>query len=460
MASENYNSDFSGYIVDPKKFLTPEMGDYYIGAIDDTYLKKINSIIENKDSSKTNKKDAQKAAYYTEKPPFLNDGLGSFNNVNFIKTNINITDEDIELGLISPTTLLINSTKIISDNNEKVIASLKENLEISDNDVKDYTFFVKLIGIKNMNKSKWYVDTSINLETIPIENNRYSDILNNNYYISSFEHNNDDIVQYIKIGNKWHEIKNTSNGVHVCIDSGDNNYNAVIENINILKDLINKANNEVYFVIDNYPSSKISIETDSSYMLGNSTLENEFKNKENINDIKSGYFRCFIEPKRFLNASAYIKIDNKWINLAKAMLSNPKNNASYDTTYNGVNKDIFKPDFYDPNYSKYADDFYEDAKLLDDRRDIQKQIFGMDFDSLNDWTVTIGDVTLFVPPSNITVISTIDNTSVPLLRAKGSMSKTGLHSNKVLSFFIYFNEDRGINGYEYKTKLPNGNEIT
>lgn len=68
MASENYNSDFSGYIVDPKKFLTPEMGDYYIGAIDDTYLKKINSIIENKDSSKTNKKDAQKAAYYTEKP--------------------------------------------------------------------------------------------------------------------------------------------------------------------------------------------------------------------------------------------------------------------------------------------------------------------------------------------------------------------------------------------------------
>lgn len=460
MASENYNSDFSGYIVDPKKFLTPEMGDYYIGAIDDTYLKKINSIIENKDSSKTNKKDAQKAAYYTEKPPFLNDGLGSFNNVNFIKTNINITDEDIELGLISPTTLLINSTKIISDNNEKVIASLKENLEISDNNVKDYTFFVKLIGIKNMNKSKWYVDTSINLETIPIENNRYSDILNNNNYISSFEHNNDDIVQYIKIGNKWHEIKNTSNGVHVCIDSGDNNYNAVIENINILKDLINKANNEVYFVIDNYPSSKISIETDSSYMLGNSTLENEFKNKENINNIKSGYFRCFIEPKRFLNASAYIKIDNKWINLAKAMLSNPKNNALYDTTYNGVNKDIFKPDFYDPNYSKYADDFYEDAKLLDDRRDIQKQIFGMDFDSLNDWTVTIGDVTLFVPPSNITVISTIDNTSVPLLRAKGSMSKTGLHSNKVLNFSIYFNEDRGINGYEHKTKLPNGNEIT
>ena len=86
-----------------------------------------------------------------------------------------------------------------------------------------------------MNKSKWYVDTSINLETIPIENNRYSDILNNNNYISSFEHNNDDIVQYIKIGNKWHEIKNTSNGVHVCIDSGDNNYNAVIEKYKHIK---------------------------------------------------------------------------------------------------------------------------------------------------------------------------------------------------------------------------------
>ena len=170
------------------------------------------------------------------------------------------------------------------------------------------------------------------------------------------------------------------------------------------------------------------------------------------------YFRTVIEPTRFLTGVAYIKIDNQWINLAKALLSSD-NDLEYSSEYNGANPTIFNTENYNPENAFYADAFFDMSKQLDDRRIIQKEIFGTDFDSLNEWTVTIGDVTLFVPPTNITVISSIDNTSVPLLRAKGSMSKTGQHSEKVLNFNIYFNEDRGINGYIYKTKTPNGQEI-
>lgn len=55
MASENYNSDFSGYIVDPKIFNSRNGRLLY--RCDWWYIfKKINSIIENKDSSKTDKK--------------------------------------------------------------------------------------------------------------------------------------------------------------------------------------------------------------------------------------------------------------------------------------------------------------------------------------------------------------------------------------------------------------------
>ena len=39
------------------------------------------------------------------------------------------------------------------------------------------------------------------------------------------------------------------------------------------------------------------------------------------------------------------------------------------------------------------------------------------------------------------------------------MSKSGYRTNRTLNISIYFNEARGINGYEYITKTPNGDKI-
>lgn len=457
--NNEYNTEKQGYVVDPNKFLLPEMGDYYLGAVDDVYLRKLNAILEGKEEGdKTSIEDAKKAAYYTESPPF--EDLGNFNGINYIQTNINITNEDIDLGLIDVSTLRLNLNKINSDSNNQTITSLKNNLGISDKNDNTYTFYIKLLGLSDIHKAKWSLN-SLKTSDLIIHTESLLDIKSNSNYIYDLSHQDSDMISFINISNKYHEIVTVNDSsVKICIDGGSIDYEKAVNAANRLKDLINKSNNQVYFIIDNVASKNIKIDSQSSYILADtkaiSSIEKICPDKTNI---KSIYFRAMDEPKRYLTGVAYIKIDKQWINLAKALLSDDNLKLEYNTEYNGTNPTIFNIEKYNPETAFYADAFFDMSKQLDDRRIIQQKIFGTDFNSLNEWTVTIGDVTLFVPPTNITVISSIDNTSVPLLRAKGSMSKTGQHSEKILNFSIYFNEDKGINGYTYKTKTPNGQEI-
>ena len=80
------------FLVDPNKFSTPTMGDFYLGAVDGVYLKKIDELANTKDG-KGNEKDA---AFYTENPPVKK--MGETDTAFYLKAKVNISEDDIDQG--------------------------------------------------------------------------------------------------------------------------------------------------------------------------------------------------------------------------------------------------------------------------------------------------------------------------------------------------------------------------
>lgn len=82
---------------------------------------------------------------------------------------------------------------------------------------------------------------------------------------------------------------------------------------------------------------------------------------------------------------------------------------------------------------------------------------------MKDWTVTIGDVTLFVPPTSIRCLTQTKSERMPVVRAKGSMAKSPTKNQRIIEMDLYFNDDKGINGFEYHTNTHpdnTGKDIT
>jgi hypothetical protein len=179
--------------------------------------------------------------------------------------------------------------------------------------------------------------------------------------------------------------------------------------------------------------------------------------------------------KRFLGAM-YVKVKVEelgtvqWVNVAKYLLqkvgngydvlpdytSNPQENSNA-----GFIADAFKIWSYNIKNSKIIDSLNEISKQdFDDRRAIQKEVCGIDFDQMKDWTVMIGDCLFIVPPTSIRCVTQTQNERVPILRSRGSMVKGSPKSEKLIEMTLYFNNEDGINGRPYTTKLPNGKDIT
>lgn len=160
-------------------------------------------------------------------------------------------------------------------------------------------------------------------------------------------------------------------------------------------------------------------------------------------------------------AAVFVKVDGVWINLAKMVIA--------DTYYTDVNsKKAAKEgavDTSDYNFDEkmYADSLYKSSKEFDDRDKVHGKIFsamgkGSSMKALSDWTVCIGDVTLIVPPTSIRCLTQSKSEHMPLMRAKGTMAKSPTKLQRVIEMDMFFNEDRGINGYEFKTKTIDGKE--
>ena len=180
----------------------------------------------------------------------------------------------------------------------------------------------------------------------------------------------------------------------------------------------------------------------------------------------------------------YIKADldgkgEQWINFNKYIiyLSLGQNfeNQKYDSPYDesmGEYTDAFDAASYDLATKAYQDNFWVNSQLFGfnkRRRELQEKAFKeagahlCKTSDLEDWTVSIGDVTFFVPPAAIRMLNQTMTERLPVIRAKGSMVKNIEKADSELELSLYFNRDSGINGVPVETPrchivdiLPNG----
>lgn len=190
--------------------------------------------------------------------------------------------------------------------------------------------------------------------------------------------------------------------------------------------------------------------------------------------------------------------DPVWINLNKYIAAKTDFTDINSTMHSGDSQarnnfysDLIDANSYEIDNVLYADAVWKQSKQFDDRPKVQKEIWmgnnsdpvskirasetlsfnntdakdtssnNLDFlQRLNHWTVTIGDCTFFVPPEAIRCETISRGLKLPILRARGAMTKGSTKVQKVIQLDLYFNGEKGINGFPYKTKLPNGKEIT
>ena len=172
-------------------------------------------------------------------------------------------------------------------------------------------------------------------------------------------------------------------------------------------------------------------------------------------------------------SAVYVKVDGTWINLNKYVIANTEHtnvNQTAHSTDNTARNNFYSraldADSYELRNKIYADDVFNVSAKFDDRPEVQAKIFGAlgkDFNTvgkLKDWTLTIGDVTLFVPPTSIRCVNQTKTTRMPLIRARGSMAKSSHKSQRMIQMDLYFNGEYGINGYPLEADLPNGKKTT
>ena len=191
----------------------------------------------------------------------------------------------------------------------------------------------------------------------------------------------------------------------------------------------------------------------------------------------SGYNMYGQELYKRALAVVYLKVDldgqgEQWINLNKYIIKNASESTEInppvhdgspleEANYNYASQN-FKPGTYDYANLNYVDNFwtqYQTRFKQDERRKkIQLQAFreagySVDESTLYNWTVSIGDVSFFVPPASIKMISQTATERIPLLRAKGSMVKNIEKSDSQIEIDLYFNRSAGINGQPVSMNL-------
>ena len=460
MKMQTANGVNDSYVVDAKNFLLPEMGDYYLGAVDDMYLRKIDEIVSGKEEGQGNGEDA---AFYTETPPV--DEPGHKNGVYCIDARIDLDDEDVKMGLLDGGTIFIPVDNICVPPDDD--ASKQAKLDLKNLCSKTQGKYgrtsrpgilVHLAGVNMPSTPKWAHVDGVNRDDFEFKTEAKED---------------GSTQQYVNIGGDWRPVTDYSeqDGVATfdyCFQEGSGNQESAYQAAQDMRDTLDRMSHDygsnnthdgrIRIVLDDsMPSSEYfpSFGGDIRQDIGSRSM---LSNDANDGDVGHYSTNAYCSMPQFMG-SIYAKADGKWVNMGKKMLANGYDGVSPQSDYGGAHQDIMDLPSYDKDNHTYADAYFKVMSEIDDRRKIQKDIFGQDWDALSEWTVTIGDVTLFVPPVNITISVETDNKRIPMLRAKGSADKTGHHVTRNLQMTVYFNEDRGINGQPYDMTARNGGAL-
>ena len=447
-------------------FKTPDMGDFYLGAVDCTFLNKIDEMVNGEENA-----DHEKAAFYTETPK-KDVGTNTEKDA-FVYSKIDIPQQTIDRGYNNGNTLRVSMDALQGPNSEEIKGALKKATEADCANVN-----IRLIGISAPQTPVWAYEKNVPASEVEKRVKSYGDVKNSSsYVIASGAHHDDGAkITFVAVGDIWHEIdamggEGDKMDFRWCISAGDEDdigsfneekgegrYDAGDMKAALnLKRLVEEAGEEVYFDIDKTPSAFTRFDGIAGDPGAMARLESWHKASNSPDD---GYTIVTEDDYASFMAVAYIKRADKWINLAKAALTDDSNMAiAPDTSYEGPCKEEFKPHRYDQEALTYADAYFKTIDNLDDRKRVQQQVLGMDWDSLHKWTMTLGDVTFFVPPLNISITTETEKQEMPLLRARGSMHKVGKRIKRHMSISLYFNEDKGINGYKITQKTPRGQEM-
>jgi len=281
----------------------------------------------------------------------------------------------------------------------------------------------------------------------------------------------DSVVQVVKMDDdKYHQYFSDGTNGYVLVANATNNYSPeTIADAGLGRDVVVNALNDaeaMRIVIDATQITRDggSIKTMFDTELYGTGIGNEVSRQLDMmfdsytKHQRPGFNTWGQDAYGRCISAVYVKIKGKWINLNKLVIADT--NMTEINKYNNGDQSstVIDLDSYEYDRKAYADSLYADTSKFDDREQVQKQIFGQTWKALKEWTVTIGDVTLFVPPTSIRTLTQTKAERMPLIRAKGSMAKSSTKNQRIIEMDLYFNEDRGINGYEYKTNTRPDNK--
>lgn len=501
---------------DQEDFKLPDMGDYYLGNVDTTYLDAISAAYEQK-------KNAQAAANYAEGSPETTLGYYPEKDIYFLQAKVDITEENIKNGFFGGDFLTIFANQLSSSQDDNT-GALQKFLDDLSGKTKDYPFLagdaagnmfeLKLLGIKVPQVPRWAYEYNVPESIIQYKGLDSRNLLSyaSKEYVCSMKDiefllaktgyrdgvdKKDEITpttfNFVHINGKWHqaELLASHDGkldFRWLIDPGiekgytvettaneedeessttyaHGDWSRYSRTIARLKQLLEKSGGVVYIRFEGCgaaPNSSVFPPSMSNALVDLTASAHLQKIAEDSSNVTaSGFNRIHVQNCRRYLGEAYVKTPSEfgdvYINVAKYLLNTAdegeKQEMTSSTDYEGNHEQAFSLQEYDIDSKVYADAFFETIEELDDRRKIQKELFGVDWDSMLDWNVTIGDVTFFVPPVNIRLQTFTHSERMSLLRAKGSAAKTDQHMNRVLSMDIFFNEEKGINGYVWETTL-------
>lgn len=507
-------------ILSTDRFAYPDMGDYYLNAVDDPYYKSLQEAMKraglNPDGTQNydgiggeglsdadieeqlvNGNAPHATGFYLENPPV--DTIGDYpdKGILYFKAKVDLDEEDMRMGRFDGDTIPFLLSSIDAGSPEATTKAkggyneIAESLGILGD---DKTMSVRFVGIQAPEVAKWRVGT---LKESEFEEQKttmkYKDIKDfpERYsIIRSQARSLDEDVKLINIKDDngasiWFEYQNedAKNGKaqFEYLSSMDETDPVRIHAGAMLQrkllDILNATGNEIYVVADAVSlayndkkyTTRFGADVNAFAPTAGGKLLYQLSQIEDYNRYKyTGYNQWGMDAYGRWLGAVYVKFQGQYINLAKYMITQSSENEvlpdfsdlpSYDMN-GGMSSSAFNMHTYNYKDKTFYDIHGEISKEMDDRRRVQKAIFKMDFDEMKEWNVTIGDTTLFVPPTSIRSQTTTTYERLPIIRGKGSMTKGGQKVKKMIELTVFFNEERGINGYPFKDTLPNGTEVT
>ena len=471
-----------GIEIDESRFILPTEREFNMQAVDKTYVKKVKEYMEGF-LAKSKDGDSNSSAFYMETPPVTTTGSYSDYGIHFIKAKVCDSSLEKELNTFDGNTIPIKLDSVECGDS----ANLAKIMNVTVDSWKAFTdrygsamptdrFDVKLIGINAPDLPRWgrdVFDKGVEIKTVAV-----SDLANlGDSYIweKSRKYAEGATLNFISIdggklnssgtgGAHWHQSRGISTGGDNRIiewlltdgSSGDSDYANAGHARDLLLRALGKGDGYVYIALDDvFLTKKENEQLPTEFggdIYGSGAINTMRLLADKLFDhndyVTTGFNQFGIDKFGRSLGAAYIKCsDGQWINIAKYIIACM---AQYKCAVQNVEgektvSDQFEIYTYDYKNRAYADAVKKLNDETDDRWRMQAALLNKKKDELRDWTVMLGDCLFMVPPTSIRCATQTTSERIPVMRSRGSMTKSSSKAERIIELDLYFYGD-GING--------------